>query len=180
MIQFRCGEGAHRSGGPRLAGRVVGYSCEACPISAKGKCERCARCLMSMPRRFGAGWCPAVLAGRLRGFAGGASPCAEPQRWARSQIANRSLRRLRRRYPDRCRMCRGGRDEWDQPERIRTSASVRQSGEGRGCHTIKDATCPAVHAELQAAQKGVPFVPMRDIVSGPCCGSIACDRRRGL
>jgi len=33
-----------------------------------------------------------------------------------------------------------------------------------GTIRIKDATCPAVHAELQAAQKGVPFVPMRGII----------------
>jgi glutaconate CoA-transferase subunit A len=29
---------------------------------------------------------------------------------------------------------------------------------------IKDATCPAIHAALQAAEKGVPFMPLRGIV----------------
>lgn len=29
---------------------------------------------------------------------------------------------------------------------------------------IKDATCPAVHAELQAGEKGVPFMPLRGII----------------
>jgi len=29
---------------------------------------------------------------------------------------------------------------------------------------IKDATCPAVHAALQAGQKGIPFMPLRGII----------------
>ncbi|MHA1113616.1 MAG: CoA transferase subunit A [Alphaproteobacteria bacterium] len=29
---------------------------------------------------------------------------------------------------------------------------------------VKDATCPAVHAGLQAAEKGVPFMPVRGII----------------
>ncbi|HZS83011.1 MAG TPA: CoA-transferase [Stellaceae bacterium] len=29
---------------------------------------------------------------------------------------------------------------------------------------IKDATCPAIHAALQAAEKGVPFMPLRGLV----------------
>jgi len=29
---------------------------------------------------------------------------------------------------------------------------------------IKDATCPAIHAGLQAAEKGVPFMPIRGII----------------
>lgn len=33
-----------------------------------------------------------------------------------------------------------------------------------GSIAVKDATCPAIYAELQAAQKGVPFVPLRGIV----------------
>lgn len=30
--------------------------------------------------------------------------------------------------------------------------------------TIKDSTCPALHARLQAAEKGVPFMPLRGII----------------
>lgn len=33
-----------------------------------------------------------------------------------------------------------------------------------GAIRIKDATCPAIHAALQAAEKGVPFMPVRGII----------------
>jgi glutaconate CoA-transferase subunit A len=33
-----------------------------------------------------------------------------------------------------------------------------------GAIKIKDATCPALHAALQAAEKGVPFMPLRGLV----------------
>lgn len=33
-----------------------------------------------------------------------------------------------------------------------------------GTIRIKDATCPAMHAQLQAAEKGVPFMPLRGII----------------
>ncbi len=33
-----------------------------------------------------------------------------------------------------------------------------------GAITMKDATCPAIHAGLQAAEKGVPFLPLRGII----------------
>ncbi len=33
-----------------------------------------------------------------------------------------------------------------------------------GAITMKDATCPALHAALQAAEKGVPFIPLRGLV----------------
>src|SRR5216684_7669254 len=33
-----------------------------------------------------------------------------------------------------------------------------------GTVSIKDATCPALHAALQAAEKGVPFMPLRGII----------------
>lgn len=33
-----------------------------------------------------------------------------------------------------------------------------------GTIRIKDATCPAIHAGLMAAQKGVPFLPMRGVI----------------
>jgi glutaconate CoA-transferase subunit A len=34
----------------------------------------------------------------------------------------------------------------------------------QGRLTIRDATCPAVHAGLMAAQKGVPFMPIRGLI----------------
>jgi glutaconate CoA-transferase subunit A len=33
-----------------------------------------------------------------------------------------------------------------------------------GAIRMKDATCPAIHAGLQAAEKGVPFMPLRGII----------------
>src|SRR5262249_57557619 len=33
-----------------------------------------------------------------------------------------------------------------------------------GSVRIKDATCPAIHAGLQAAEKGAPFIPLRGII----------------
>src|SRR5674476_930037 len=33
-----------------------------------------------------------------------------------------------------------------------------------GSITMKDATCPALHAALQAAEKGVPFMPLRGLI----------------
>ena len=33
-----------------------------------------------------------------------------------------------------------------------------------GAIRMKDSTCPAMHAELQAAEKGVPFMPLRGII----------------
>lgn len=33
-----------------------------------------------------------------------------------------------------------------------------------GTIRIKDATCPAMHSQLQAAEKGVPFMPLRGII----------------
>ena len=34
----------------------------------------------------------------------------------------------------------------------------------RGTVTIRDATCPAIYAELQASEKGVPFIPLRGLI----------------
>jgi glutaconate CoA-transferase subunit A len=34
----------------------------------------------------------------------------------------------------------------------------------RGAITVMDATCPAIHAGLQAAEKGLPFMPLRGII----------------
>ena len=33
-----------------------------------------------------------------------------------------------------------------------------------GTIEMKDATCPALHAALQAAEKGVPFMPLRGLI----------------
>src|SRR3990167_1167645 len=33
-----------------------------------------------------------------------------------------------------------------------------------GTIKMKDATCPALHAALQAAEKGVPFMPLRGLI----------------
>jgi glutaconate CoA-transferase subunit A len=33
-----------------------------------------------------------------------------------------------------------------------------------GTITMKDATCPALHAAMQAAEKGVPFMPLRGLI----------------
>ncbi len=34
----------------------------------------------------------------------------------------------------------------------------------RGTIRVKDATCPAIHAALQAGQKGIPFIPLRGLI----------------
>ena len=41
----------------------------------------------------------------------------------------------------------------------RFSAAVRA-----GTITVRDATCPAIHTMLQAAEKGVPFMPLRGVL----------------
>jgi glutaconate CoA-transferase, subunit A len=41
-----------------------------------------------------------------------------------------------------------------------------------GLLTMRDSTCPAIHAGLQAAEKGIPFMPLRGIL-----GSDLVDRR---
>jgi glutaconate CoA-transferase subunit A len=41
----------------------------------------------------------------------------------------------------------------------RFSAALRD-----GRITVRDATCPAIHTMLQAAEKGVPFMPLRGII----------------
>lgn len=41
----------------------------------------------------------------------------------------------------------------------RFSAAVRA-----GTITVRDATCPAIHTMLQAAEKGVPFLPLRGVL----------------
>ncbi|HYF06073.1 MAG TPA: CoA-transferase, partial [Acetobacteraceae bacterium] len=33
-----------------------------------------------------------------------------------------------------------------------------------GAITVRDATCPAIHTMLQAAEKGVPFMPLRGLI----------------
>ena len=39
-----------------------------------------------------------------------------------------------------------------------------------GSITLKDATCPAIYAGLQAAQKGLPFMPLRGIIGSDLLG----------
>ncbi len=34
----------------------------------------------------------------------------------------------------------------------------------KGAITVRDATCPAIHTALQAAEKGVPFMPLRGVL----------------
>ncbi|HLI11206.1 MAG TPA: CoA-transferase [Alphaproteobacteria bacterium] len=34
----------------------------------------------------------------------------------------------------------------------------------RGAIELRDATCPAIHAGLQAAEKGIPFMPLRGLI----------------
>src|SRR6185437_3839939 len=36
--------------------------------------------------------------------------------------------------------------------------------------TVRDATCPAIHTMLQAAEKGVPFMPLRGIIGSDILG----------
>ena len=47
--------------------------------------------------------------------------------------------------------------EYNPPPRF--SAAVKE-----GSVTLIDATCPAIHAALQASQKGAPFMPLRGII----------------
>src|SRR5579863_4583937 len=39
-----------------------------------------------------------------------------------------------------------------------------------GALAIKDTTCPAIHAALQAAEKGIPFIPLRGIIGSGLVG----------
>jgi glutaconate CoA-transferase subunit A len=39
-----------------------------------------------------------------------------------------------------------------------------------GALAIKDTTCPAIHAALQAAEKGIPFIPLRGIIGSDLVG----------
>lgn len=39
-----------------------------------------------------------------------------------------------------------------------------------GTIELKDATCPAIHAGLQAAQKGIPFMPLRGVLGSDLIG----------
>jgi len=64
-------------------------------------------------------------------------------------------------------------------------ASIETSGIGLGEHglaprftaaakagalNIVDATCPAIHAQLQAGEKGVPFMPLRGLIGSDILG----------
>jgi glutaconate CoA-transferase subunit A len=52
--------------------------------------------------------------------------------------------------------------------RARQDASPPRSK--AGSITIRDATCPAIHAGLQAAEKGIPFMPLRGILGSDLIG----------
>jgi glutaconate CoA-transferase subunit A len=47
----------------------------------------------------------------------------------------------------------------------RFTAAVRD-----GMVAVRDATCPAIHAGLQAAEKGIPFMPLRGILGSDLVG----------
>ena len=47
----------------------------------------------------------------------------------------------------------------------RFTAAVRA-----GSLAVRDATCPAIHAGLQAAEKGIPFMPLRGILGSDLIG----------
>ena len=64
---------------------------------------------------------------------------------------------------DRRRLRRDAGDIGGQPRRIRAGAALHRRGHG-GAIRIKDATCPALHAAFQAAEKGVPFMPLRGLI----------------
>ena len=40
-----------------------------------------------------------------------------------------------------------------------------------GLLAIRDSTCPAIHAALQAAEKGVPFMPLRGLIGSDLLGA---------
>ena len=40
----------------------------------------------------------------------------------------------------------------------------------RGALAMKDSTCPAIHAALQAGEKGVPFMPLRGVLGSDLIG----------
>ena len=67
-------------------------------------------------------------------------------------------------YADRRRLRRDAGDLRRQPRR--TSARRRGSPTPikTGAITMKDATCPALYAALEAAEKGIPFMPLRGII----------------
>jgi len=46
--------------------------------------------------------------------------------------------------------------EWGSAERFRAAVATGL--------TVRDATCPALHAGFQAAEKGVPFLPLRGVL----------------
>ena len=64
---------------------------------------------------------------------------------------------------DRRRLHRDAGDERGQPRRVRPGAAFHRRGHV-GTIKMMDATCPALHAALQAAEKGVPFMPLRGLI----------------
>ncbi len=53
-----------------------------------------------------------------------------------------------------------------------TGAAPRFAAAARaGALALRDATCPAIHAGLQAAEKGIPFMPLRGILGSDLVGA---------
>ena len=50
------------------------------------------------------------------------------------------------------------------PRRGRHGAALHRGGARRAASRVIDATCPAMHTMLQAAEKGVPFMPLRGVL----------------
>ncbi len=51
----------------------------------------------------------------------------------------------------------------------RFSAALKE-----GRITVRDATCPAIHTMLQAAEKGVPFMPLRGLIGSDILANRQC------
>ena len=64
---------------------------------------------------------------------------------------------------DRRRLRRDTGNQRGQPRRVRPGAALHR-GNHVGTIKMMDATCPALHAALQAAEKGVPFMPLRGLI----------------
>src|SRR5208283_4206940 len=122
-------------------------------------CGRTPHAQSRSARHAGAGWCrTGAAAGQLAG-AERIRPCAGSRRRAAAAADRRAGVGLRDRPADR-RGVRGiGTDQRGVACRRRHVAAVRE-----GRITVIDATCPAMHTMLQAAEKGVPFMPLRGLI----------------
>ena len=85
-------------------------------------------------------------------------------RQARSAAGRRAGLRLRHRPADRRGVCRLGADQRRQSRRGGVRAAASPAALAAGRVQVIDATCPAMHTMLQAAEKGVPFMPLRGVI----------------